>query len=537
VSTFFLDLSEALSRIGIEDAASNVKGFSSGTFGSGFVITVNGSTYIVTNYHVVFLADSVNLEFDKDDGTRIEISKCQVVLKDKKLDLALISFPKDIKPINGLDFSHSPILDGLEVWSAGYPGLAGEPAWQLGKGNITNSKARVPALIDPSISVLFQHSAQVDPGNSGGPLLISDASTPFGYSVIGVNTWKALGRQATNFAIPSTDVEMFLKRGLSNEAESQETGISLIERCKELSSAINDTNDDYTRLANFISDQFVLLDGRKVLIHTIRESPRQISSGLIDATSAEPFESARMAISYAMISETTDNAHKELFNFVSCDSGDPKSMNQVTARYARTGGKTVEVTWVFEDGDWRVSSFPLNAAGRIIAGADDGTEPHPKIAIKKPYRALLGAGFGMDDVNVMPVGSLFAGIQLSPYLQVGPLFRDAQSQANIAISGTEQLQAIVDVAGQVNAELPFVASRLTLVPYVGGAIGWRMESFNSMSSSSNKSGLLLIANLGLQIGVGTEPLIFLGGGPYYNFDTISSIGAIGGSLWVAVKIW
>lgn len=62
--------------------------------------------------------------------------------------------------------------DGTEVWSAGFPGLGGKPMWQLGKGTITNASAKIKELIAPNISTIIQHSAEVDAGNSGGPLLL-----------------------------------------------------------------------------------------------------------------------------------------------------------------------------------------------------------------------------------------------------------------------------------------------------------------------------------------------------------------------------
>ena len=42
--------------------------------------------------------------------------------------------------------------------------------------------------MNPDISSLIQHSAEVDRGNSGGPLLIPSKTTETGYLVIGINT-------------------------------------------------------------------------------------------------------------------------------------------------------------------------------------------------------------------------------------------------------------------------------------------------------------------------------------------------------------
>lgn len=124
----------------------------------------DGRNYLVTNRHVVVDASSADIESESADGAKKAYKACPVVAVDDELDLALLAFPPDERPFKaGLPFADEALSDGEEVWSAGYPGLGDRPAWQFGKGAITNASARVEELVDPELSTLIQHSAQVDP--------------------------------------------------------------------------------------------------------------------------------------------------------------------------------------------------------------------------------------------------------------------------------------------------------------------------------------------------------------------------------------
>jgi len=54
---------------------------------------------------------------------------------------------------------------------------------------------------------VIQHSATIDPGNSGGPLLVRTQSNPPEFKVIGVNTWGANYRQNTFLSISLKDLK------------------------------------------------------------------------------------------------------------------------------------------------------------------------------------------------------------------------------------------------------------------------------------------------------------------------------------------
>ena len=202
---FLEDLRDSLKKRGYSSYAEYVDRYLKGGFGSGFVyVDKDGTNYIITNRHVVSQAASASVEFENSDGSVTKYENLKVFITDDDIDLAVLTFADGVKPFkNGLTVSTSALNDGQDVVSAGFPGLGGDPVWQFGKGSITNASARIKDMIDPSISTVIQHSAQVDGGNSGGPLLIESKAANGGYAVVGVNTWKAVGREATNFAIPA----------------------------------------------------------------------------------------------------------------------------------------------------------------------------------------------------------------------------------------------------------------------------------------------------------------------------------------------
>lgn len=183
-----------------------------GGFGSGFLYRAdNGNLYIITNKHVVRDAKSVQLTFKADSGDKT-ISNCSVIAKSDSMDIAVVEFPATETGFVPLSFDADRVVDGTSVWSAGFPGLGDEPAWQLGNGVVSNDNLVNMELTDSVHIAVIQHTAQVDPGSSGGPLLVlkensKDKSVALKeYKVVGMNTWKAFHRENANFSLMAKDI-------------------------------------------------------------------------------------------------------------------------------------------------------------------------------------------------------------------------------------------------------------------------------------------------------------------------------------------
>lgn len=138
--------------------------------GSGFLIDPSGLA--VTNNHVVAGASSVEAYI----GGAGDPINARVIGRSECSDLAVIK-------LDGSDFAYldwytgTPKV-GLSIYAAGFP--LSEPQYDLQDGIV--SKARAGGDTQwASIKQVLQHSATMNPGNSGGPLVTADGQ------VVGVN--------------------------------------------------------------------------------------------------------------------------------------------------------------------------------------------------------------------------------------------------------------------------------------------------------------------------------------------------------------
>jgi hypothetical protein len=109
-----------------------------------------------------------------------------------------------------LPFYEGKYNEGATVYSVGFPGLGNEMVWQFGQGNISNSDVTIG-------SRYIQHTATIDPGNSGGPLLIESNESPIGYSIIGINTLSINNRHNSFYSVPIDLIKLFINKTLNYE--------------------------------------------------------------------------------------------------------------------------------------------------------------------------------------------------------------------------------------------------------------------------------------------------------------------------------
>ena len=170
--------------------------------GSGFVISPDG--LVVTNNHVVTGAATLEV-FIGGDGTKgynasvVGVSECN--------DLALIRLDVD-EELPFLDWATAAPTVGTEVYTAGFP--LGDPEYTMTRGIVAKA-ATFGDTPWASIDSTLEHDANIQPGNSGGPLVGTDGR------VVGVNyaAW-SVTNQSQFFAIESTlaaDVVDHLRSG------------------------------------------------------------------------------------------------------------------------------------------------------------------------------------------------------------------------------------------------------------------------------------------------------------------------------------
>ena len=144
--------------------------------GSGIIISEDG--YILTNSHVVDLANTITVSFY--DETQ---SEAELIGQDPLTDLAVIKVdksglkPLSISPNNNLRVGDWVVAIGNAI------GLEGEPTVTLG---IVSALERELAIDSTYLTELIQTDAVINPGNSGGPI-INEQGELVGIASAGLN--------------------------------------------------------------------------------------------------------------------------------------------------------------------------------------------------------------------------------------------------------------------------------------------------------------------------------------------------------------
>jgi S1-C subfamily serine protease len=165
--------------------------------GSGFVIDKSGR--IVTNYHVVQGADTIEVGFSNRDTV-----KARVVGTDPSTDLAVLKVDVDARALTPLRLGDSDrIRVGDSVVAIGNP-LGLERSVTAGIVSALHRPLTAPDNF--TIDDVIQTDAAINSGNSGGPLIAANGR------VIGVNTAIATGNTGAGgnigigFAVPINTV-------------------------------------------------------------------------------------------------------------------------------------------------------------------------------------------------------------------------------------------------------------------------------------------------------------------------------------------
>jgi serine protease Do len=158
--------------------------------GSGFIVRRNG--WIATNLHVIVRQRALTVTI----AGRGELPVLEVVATDADHDLAIVRVDADDLPVLRLGNSRN-VRAGDPVVAIGHP---------LGfEDTISNGLVSAVRSVDASLTI-FQISAPIAPGSSGGPLIDDQGR------VIGVSTATVTQGQNINFGMPIA----YLKEALAN---------------------------------------------------------------------------------------------------------------------------------------------------------------------------------------------------------------------------------------------------------------------------------------------------------------------------------
>jgi S1-C subfamily serine protease len=165
--------------------------------GSGFVVDESG--HIVTNYHVIAGASDIEVSFSNKESM-----KAKVVGSDRTTDVALLKVDADARALTPLELGDSEQVQvGDAVVAIGNPfGLERS----VTAGIVSALQRTIESPAETPIDRVIQTDAQINEGNSGGPLLNAAGQ------VVGVNTQIAtgssteIGNVGIGFAVPVNTV-------------------------------------------------------------------------------------------------------------------------------------------------------------------------------------------------------------------------------------------------------------------------------------------------------------------------------------------
>jgi len=203
---------------------------SSQALGSGFVLDKEG--HIVTNYHVIDGATSIEVRFSNDDTL-----KATLVGSDPSTDVALLKVEANADALTPLSLADSTRVEvGDPVVAIGNPfGLERT----VTTGIVSALQRAVKAPNGYSIDHVIQTDAAINHGNSGGPLLNALGA------VIGINSQietggSGDGNVGIGFAVPSNTVKSVIDQLLaSGKVDHALLGVSAIAVTSDIAKSFN----------------------------------------------------------------------------------------------------------------------------------------------------------------------------------------------------------------------------------------------------------------------------------------------------------
>jgi hypothetical protein len=188
--------------------------------GTGFMVNGAGADLtIVTNHHVVAGGHRFEIELPSTGGAPVVLGRVEVLKVDREADLAVLRAGRPDGAAAGLELSPGPVQLGQPLAVLGYPYVRGsQPTMTVERGDVTATERIFAA--QPYI----QTNANVNPGNSGGPVLDGCGR------VIGVVVAKVTTTERTNLIIPIARVLPLLQAASTPEGDPRAVATAQIDR-------------------------------------------------------------------------------------------------------------------------------------------------------------------------------------------------------------------------------------------------------------------------------------------------------------------
>jgi serine protease Do len=309
----------------------------------------------------------------------------------------------------------------------------------------------------------IQHTAQIDPGNSGGPLLVQIQEVPTGYAVAGINTLSACFRQAANFSIPMDRVNAFLDSALGPKPEDERPRLDA--RLDTFIEGLNVPRAVYEHISDYLSNACTAENAEYALTEMLRKAARTVQNDIIRAFIYSPVDGMSYAVAW-----TIENALRSRTGriSISVDQVVSNNKNGFTVTFQVNDG-TISSEWVNDYGIWRINSFGDFAAGdkTLVEKRDQAdrdserlkTDYDFQISAGLAYPFMAGPAFGAD----IKIRVWFMGYGLRVYTAGENFFQ---------------------LEGTTGIYIPIRIKKIGLTPYVDAGLGVVLAPHKKSPNSS-----------------------------------------------------
>jgi serine protease Do len=361
IVAYFEKAKKEYEKQGEKDSAKFIDIILGGAFGSGFLYNdARGNLYVITNNHVISQAHTISITFERADGTTKKIENLKLIATDVEADLAIMSIPAGEKPFvtQGLSFLSRAVEEGEDAYSAGFPGLGITPIWQFGRGMISNASVKFPKSItdDTMMGPYIQHTAQVDSGNSGGPLLVAQRNVPSGYAVAGVNTLSGMRRQAANYAIPLSTLQPFINRALNPKPETFRAALDAL--LEKFVKGLGDNKAVYPHIAEYLSNVCIGENAEYALEELFKRAPSSARRAFIEKSREDLIGAMDIAVAW-----TIEDSIRTGTGALKAEVKEVTGAGEEYTVIFTINNKDAKSVWIREYGNWRIKSFGNVAKG------------------------------------------------------------------------------------------------------------------------------------------------------------------------------
>lgn len=488
-------------------------------FGSGWYVRgANGRLYVVTNRHVIGFSGTAALIKERLDARgepNVTSTLGRVVFVSDESDLAILAVA-DEPTQPALKIHTGPVAGGMVVWSAGFPGLGGQPLWQAAQGNVTNSS--VPPLGGGAFR-LIQHSAPIDGGNSGGPLLVEVAESKF--QVVGVNTFKGLDRENVSLAVGVPELLAALAKAERAHEQSGDSALMKAALDEQGAALAAELGSARPRLEPLLSRRYIVRRGWGSFNAVFRGYTKEQQAKALNALVQDPLPALRVAAAVNLAELSRLEGDNPRVTFLGINPSDASSLTkdaEVRSRFD-FAGRELEVSWLYEHGHWRISdeslglvmkealaklrakaSEPSSEATPTSAGeTDTGTATATPVA----KRDAVSPADAVDAAEARPLRRKVSGLVVVPRGAVLPASRVG---VTVGLSGCGNS---CPEASSSDEELPLETGLL-----VGADVMWSLTKHFRLGLTGSYVPALVEADSGFEYGSEVD----VGSAAEYVFD-------------------